>query len=204
VASLPQIPEIEDYVPLNCTFGIRQFCVGYRHERIPACSDSPFDISALLPDKTLALPGLIEDALKDRIGELYPLVHKLSSLPTSVSICLIAGTINTMLALGLFSCLACDNRISRKAGLKTRVLIYLSMAMACCAPYLALALIQSKVVEEAESLPAWVRVEQGDIFGYSIGLLVCALVFAALSAATSCQTVVHWMQDRVGIRENVQ
>jgi hypothetical protein len=203
VASLPQIPEIEDYVPLNCSFGIRQFCVSYRHERSPACSDSPFDISALLPDKALALPGLIEDALRDRIGELYPLVDKLSSLPTSVSICLIVGNINTMLALGLFGCLACDNRISRKTGLKARVLIYISMAMACCAPYLALALIQSKVVKEAESLPAWVKVEQGDMFGYSIVLLVCALVFAALSAAASCQKAVHWMRDRIGIRANL-
>jgi hypothetical protein len=71
------------------------------------------------------------------------------------------------------------------------------MAAACCVPYLALALIQSKVMGKAKGLPDWVAVEQGDIFGYSIGLFVCAAIFVPLSAAASYQKVVQWIKDRV-------
>jgi hypothetical protein len=197
VASLPEAPEIEDYFPLNCSFGIRQFCVGYRHEQSLSCSDSPFKISTLLPDEIESLPSLVEDALRERIGELYPLAHDLNSLPTSILICLIIGSITMILALGVSSCLAFDNRISRKAGPKARIVIYFFMAVACCVPYLALALIQNKVMRKAKGLPNWVAVEQGDIFGYSIGLFVCAAIFVPLSAAASYQKVVQWIKDRV-------
>jgi hypothetical protein len=47
VASLPELPRLDDYVPQNCSFGMHQFCVGYRDEQSLSCSDAPFEISAL-------------------------------------------------------------------------------------------------------------------------------------------------------------
>jgi hypothetical protein len=196
VSSLPDLPRLDDYVPHNCSFGTHQFCVGYRREQSLACSDAPFDISALLPDEVRALPGPVADALYERLGGLSPLVEDLSDLPTSLLVCLIVGTACMMLALAVSTCLAFDNRISRKVGPRAQMLVHLLMAM-CCAPYLTLVLKQTSLVDRLEKLPTWVAVEKGEVFGYSVGLFVCAALFVALSAVMTCEKVVQWIKDRL-------
>jgi hypothetical protein len=184
------LPQLEDYVPLNCSFGMRQFCVGYRGQQGLSCSSSAFDVSDLLPDRIQDLPAPVEDAFRERIADLSPLANHLSSLSTSVLVCLIVGSMMMIFMLALSCCLAhawpsCVASISPKVGTKTRVLVHLAVSMLCSAPYLALVLLQSKVVREAKGLPGWVEVKQGEVFGLSVGILVCAAVFVALSVVVS-------------------
>jgi hypothetical protein len=206
VASLPKLPELQldDYLPLNCSFGIHQFCVGYRHQQSLSCSSSRFDLAALLPDEIHALPGAVEDALQERIGDLSPLAGDLSSLPTAVLFCVSTGTFCMMVAILVTSCLAFDNSISRKAGAKARVLVHICMFVACSAPYLTLTLLQKNAMDEAGKLPAWVAVERGELFGHSVGLLVCAALFMVLSAIVTWEKAVQWMKERVGARGSVR
>lgn len=191
------LPQIEDYVPLNCSFGIKQYCVGYINKENLTCSDTPFDISALLPVEIQALPGPVEDVVRERIGDLSPLAGDLSSLPGAVKICLIVGFICSSLVLGLFCYPAFYDSISQKASRNVRVLIYLSMALACCAPYFVLILLQTKVVNEAKKLPAWVGVEEGEIIRLSSGLLVCAVVLVPLAAVSFSNKTVQWIKDKI-------
>jgi hypothetical protein len=195
VAAVPELPQIEDYVPVNCTFGTRQFCVGYLHTPDLSCSDSPFDISALLPDTIQDLSAPLEAAFRKRMGDLSPLADRLSRLPTSVVICLVTGLLSMMLMLGASLYLAYGNHgqrvgTSRKLGRMWHVVVHLIMATACCAVYLPLILLQRTVIEEAKGLPSWVEAEEGAAFGLSIGLFVCAAVFVALSAIFSSPHVV--------------
>jgi hypothetical protein len=63
------------------------------------------------------------------------------------------------------------------------VIILLFMAPACCAPYFALAILHRQVVKTAEKLPDWVAVEKGEVFEYSIGLVVCAVLLLVILLA---------------------
>jgi hypothetical protein len=187
VAAVPKLQQIEDYVPLNCTFGLKRFCVGYLHAQDLSCSDSPFDISALLPDTIQDLPAPLEAAFRERIGDLSPLADHLSRLPTSVLTCLLIGICSTILALGVFCYLAKVSYgqqagTARKLGRVWRIVIHLIMATVCCTPYLTLILLQHTVIEEARGIHDWVEVKEGAIFGLSIGLFVCTVIFVALSA----------------------
>jgi hypothetical protein len=65
------LPQLEDHVPLNCSFGIIRFCIGFRHSL--SCSGWPFTLSALLPDELQDLPGPLGNTLQAAIQELSPL-----------------------------------------------------------------------------------------------------------------------------------
>jgi hypothetical protein len=106
VAAVPKLPQIEDYVPVNCTFSLKCFCVGYLYAQDLLCSDSLFDISALLPDTIQDLLAPLEAAFRERIGDLSPLADHLSRLPTSVLTCLLIGICSIILVLGVFCYLA--------------------------------------------------------------------------------------------------
>jgi hypothetical protein len=206
VASLPEVPNIENYVPMNCSFGTREFCIGYRHKQSLSCSDSLFNISVLLPDEIKALPDSVEDALRQRIGDLSPLADSFKSLRTSILICTLAGLF-MMLLLVLLRIPQFYNWIHKKFSLsfKTRVIILLFMAPACCAPYFALAILHRQVVKTAEKLPDWVAVEKGEVFEYSIGLVVCAvLLLVILLAAELYQRRVKQIKHPIRVGDSVR
>jgi hypothetical protein len=106
VAAGPKLLQIEDYVSVNCTFGLKRFCVGYLYAQDLLCSDSPFDISALLLDTIQDLLAPLEAAFCEWIGDLSLLADYLSRLPTLVLTCLLIGICSTILALGVFCYLA--------------------------------------------------------------------------------------------------
>jgi hypothetical protein len=189
---------------MNCSIGTEQFCVGFRNRQNLSCSYSPFGISALLPEAIEDLPGPVEDALRERMDDLSPLAGDLSSLPQSIDICIIVGTLAMSLVLVLSTYLLWDSCTRRNVGIKTRWLAYLAMAVLCCSPYLALVVSQSKVIKEAQGLPSWVEVQKGEVMGLSIGLLVCAAIFVALSAVVSSQVVVNWIRNGLDVRGNVR
>lgn len=197
------LPQIEDYLPLNCTIGTEQFCVGYRNTQNLSCSHSPFELSALLPDAVQDLPGPVEDALRERMGDLLPLADDLSNLTASLNTCLIVGLISIIFVAVFACCLVCDTWISRKMGTVARLLIYLCVAVVCCAPYSALVTLHVKVMKGAQRLPVWVEVQKGEVMGLSIGLLVCAVIFVVLAAVASSPKVVQWTSNSLRVRRNV-
>lgn len=202
VASIPELLQLRDFVPQNCSIGIYEFCVGYRYKQTLFCSYAPFDIYALLPDSIQTLPGSVADTLQEQLSYISPLVEDLRKLSNAVLVYLIVGTTCMMLALAVTSCLAFDNRTSRKAGWEARVFVHLVMAM-CCAPYLTLVLKQSSVADNLKGLPCLVAVERGKAFGYSVGHLICAALFVALSAVMTCEKVVQCIKDRVCVSSGV-
>jgi hypothetical protein len=202
VAALPELPQIEDYVPVNCTFGIHQFCVGCLHAQDASCSDSPFDISALLPDAIQDLPAPLVAAFRELIDGLSPLADRLSRLPTLVGVCLILGLSCMMILLGVFCYQAYVNYCTAQGpGHVWHVVIYLIMATVCCAPYLTLILLQRTAVKDAMGFPDWVEVQAGAAFGLSIGILVCTVVFVALSAICLSPKVVSRLRAAAVVRK---
>jgi hypothetical protein len=179
---------------------MEQFCVGYRHTQNLSCSYLPFDVSALLPDAAEDLPGPVGDAFREQIGRLSPLADDLDSLPGSIDVCLFAGLISVLLVVVPFVWLGYSNWTSRKVGTMPKLLVYLATPVVGCTPYLALVVLQSKVIEEAKGLPAWVDVQQGAVLGLGVGLLVCAVAFVALLAVASSQRVVTRVKDRLCVR----
>lgn len=179
------VPQIEDYVPLNCTFGLVRFCVGFK--RSLSCSSSPFTLSALVSDEIQDLPGPLGDAIESHIGELASLPGSVRSLSTGVMGCLIAGALSIMLLLLLscsvaYACPASISRMVQKVSARKQMLFHLGVGMVCCSPYVALVAVQHNVIRALGKLPAWVQAEAGEVFGVSIGTMASVLVFAALVA----------------------
>lgn len=188
------MPQLEDYVPLNCSFGLTQFCVGFKRSLF--CSSSPFTLSALVPDEIRNLPRPLGDAIEARIGELAVLPSNVRDLSTGVIICLIVGAL-AMVALLLLSCsiaYACPASIGRavqKVSTRKQMLIHFCVGMLCCSPYVALVAVQDDVIRPAQKLPAWVQAEAGEVFRVSIATLTFAVVFAALVAVLAGWTRVQ-------------
>lgn len=182
------LPQLEDHVPLNCSFGITQFCVGFRHSL--SCSGWPLTLSALLPDELEDLPAPLEDAIQAGIQELSPLPGSLGNLPEIVIGSLIAGAVSMPLLLVLscfvaFGWPSCIAKITQKLSTNTQILLHFGVGLVCCLPYVVLVAVQRKVMAAVEKLPAWVQAKAGEVFGLSVGVLVCAVVFAVLAAVLS-------------------
>ncbi|KAF1974495.1 hypothetical protein BU23DRAFT_567322 [Bimuria novae-zelandiae CBS 107.79] len=69
------IQEIEKYIPKNCSLGIKEFCVGIRHNI--TCKNLPLSLSDLVPDiaQNLSdvvriLPDTLEKPLQDQLKKL--------------------------------------------------------------------------------------------------------------------------------------
>jgi hypothetical protein len=179
------LPQIKDYMPLNCSIGITRFCAGFTHRQ--SCSSSRLTLSALVPKETQNLPGPLRDAIQARSEELSQLSDSLSHLPSAVVSCLIAGSLSMIILLLLFYCVAygfpsCISRICQRSSTRKQVLLHLSVNLVCCLPYLALVVVQYDAIKAVDELSAWVKVEVGDIFGVGIAVMSSAVVFAALSA----------------------
>jgi hypothetical protein len=192
VEALPESLQIENYTPENCTFGIHSFCVGYKNAPNLACSNSPFDISALLPEKIQDLPAPFEEAVRKIIADLSPLADGVSKLPMSILSCSIAGNVLIMLMVLVTEYLTQDSQKvgdNRRFGLMARMLTNVIMTTICCAPYLAMVLLQARVFEDIKGLPDWVEAERGEVFGLSIGLTIFTAAVAALLALQPCYSV---------------
>lgn len=186
------LPQLEDHMPLNCSFGIIQFCVGFQHSLF--CSGSHFTLSALLPDELQNLPGPLEDAIQARIQELSPLPGSLGNLSKGLEGCLIAGFVSMPLLLVLSCCVAfgCPGyiaRITQKLSTKKQMLLHLGVGLVCCLPYVILVAVQRNVMAAVEKLPVWVEAEAGEVFSMSVGTLVSAVVFAVMAAVLSRREV---------------
>jgi hypothetical protein len=205
VAAVPELPQIEDYVPVNCTFGMYHFCVGYLHAQDLSCSDSPFDISALLPETMQNFPAPLEAAFHEQIGDLSPLADSIGRLPRLV-VCLRLGLSAMMSMLGVSYYLAYSSYgrgfgASQKLGHISHMVMHLIIATICCAPYVTLMLLQRTVLEKAKANHDWMEVKEGGIFGLSIGLFVCAAIFVALSATFSSPSVVKRVTGTIRVRQ---
>jgi hypothetical protein len=86
------LEEIEEHVPCNCSLGTRQFRVGY--QRDVQCSHLPFNLSSLLPNMILDLPGPAENTIRERVDTLAPLAERLTQFPILYALnTLIAGLV---------------------------------------------------------------------------------------------------------------
>lgn len=126
----------------------------------------------------------------ERLGDLSPLAEDLSDLATSVLVYLVAGTAHIMFSLVVTSFLAFDYSIGHNTDSYVRVLLQFFTAM-CFVPYLALIGKQSSLVDKLDRHPTWVMVERGTVFGLSVGLCACAVLFAALSIVMTCKAGVQ-------------
>jgi hypothetical protein len=206
VAAVPELPQIKDYVPVNCTFGLYHFCVGYLHAQDLLCSDSPFRISALLPETIQNLPAPREAAFRERIGDLSPLADSIGRLPRSVVFCLKLGLSAMMSMLGVSCYLVYSSYgpgfgTRRKLGHISHMFMHLIIAVVCCAPYVTLILLQRTVLKEAKANHDWMEVKEGGIPRLSIGLFVCAAIFVALSAIFSSLSVVTRVVESTTVRQ---
>jgi ABC-type glycerol-3-phosphate transport system permease component len=201
-SSRSDLPRPDDHVPHTYSFGIYLTCISYHHGDV-ACSNAPFDAFSLLLDSFDILPSNVADTMYERWGDLSPLAEDLDDLSTSVLVHLVAGTAHMMLSLAVTSWLAFDYSISRKTGCNVRVLLRLFTAM-CFIPYLALIVKQSILLNRLNPLSTWVMVERGAVFGLSVGLCACAVLFAALSTVMTCETGVQWIEDRFCITDSAQ
>jgi hypothetical protein len=206
VAAVPEHRQIESHVPANCSLGLYHFCVGYLHAQNLSCSDSPSDISALLPKAMQNLPAPLEAAFRKRIGHLSPLVDSIGRLPRLVVFCLRLGLSAMMSMLGVSYYLAYSSYgrgfgTSQKLGHISHMVMHLIIATICCAPYVTLMLLQRTVLEKAKANHDWMEVKEGGIFGLSIGLFVCAAIFVALSATFSSPSIMKRVTGTIRVRQ---
>ncbi|EMD85624.1 hypothetical protein COCHEDRAFT_1161051 [Bipolaris maydis C5] len=188
-SAVTSLPQIEDYVPFNCSFGMIVFCVGFKHSR--SCSSSQLTISAFVLDKIQDLPNPLRDSIQARVKDLSSLPGSLDSLPTAVLGCLIAGSLSFITLLLLSYCVAYGHptrfaTVIQKIGARTQTMVHFGVGLICCVPYVVLVAMQHSVTRAVEKLPAWVEIEAGKIFGISIGAMVFAIMFAAFLAILSC------------------
>jgi hypothetical protein len=59
---------IEKWIPRNCSFGTKQFCVSFSNSK-PSCFYFPFDISKII----LVVPTEVANLLEDELQALKPL-----------------------------------------------------------------------------------------------------------------------------------
>lgn len=180
--------QIGEYVPVNCSFGIIQFCVGFNHGQ--SCSSSRLTVSEFVQGKIQDLPSPLRDSIQARVKDLSSLPHSLDSLPTAVLGCLIAGPLSFITLLLLSCCVAYGYPthfadIIERIGARKQVMIHFGVGLVFCVPYVVLVAMQRKVIQDVEQLSAWVEIEVGRIFGTSIGAMVFAITLDAFLAILS-------------------
>ncbi|EOA82637.1 uncharacterized protein SETTUDRAFT_22614 [Exserohilum turcica Et28A] len=156
------LPQIEDYVPLNCSFGMIRFCVGFKQGR--SCSSSRLTVSALVLNKVQDLPGPLKDVIQARVEVLSSLPSSLDSLPTAVIGCLLTGSLSFITLLLLSCCVAYGHSthlasIIQKIGTTKQMMVHFGIGLACCVPYVVLVAVQHNVTKALEQLPAWVEIK---------------------------------------------
>lgn len=185
------VQSIEEFVPRNCSLGVKRFCIGYTQD--VSCSDLPLNFSRLLPEGVQELPGPVQDAIRDRAEALSQLVESSNRFPAfSVPDTLISGValMGTVAILSLSLALGRPRAMSRALGKLIAVLRvltflpFLFLGLICCSPFVLLAVMLHTILGAAHELPSWVGVETGEACGLGFAALACALVSALIFAAT--------------------
>jgi hypothetical protein len=192
-SAIASSPNLDDFVPSNCSFGMEQFCLNFNSTKQDTiCIRSSFEPLKLLPESVRGLPEPLQLAIEKYLEAFNPVTDKLRSLPAQAKAWLISGTISVtlLLILGLvilyvfhlkpLSLVAtwCRNRAS------VTLVVCFTLGVISCLPYVLLVHVQHKVYSVAASISDWVDVEKGQILGLSIGILSCGLSFSVLLAAT--------------------
>lgn len=170
---------IEKWIPRNCSFGTKQFCVGFRDSK-PSCFYFPFDISKIIS----AVPTEVANLLDNELQALKPLEGILATVP--------AMHIQVPLIIGLFSLLTLASLFAYSLFgrlywiVKTYVLIgaCLLCGLICVVllgiPTVLFYDIQSNIERLGLNLGPDIRVEKGDVRDMLIGALACVFTMEIL------------------------
>jgi hypothetical protein len=186
---------IEEYIPKNCSLGIKQFCIGYNLTL--ECMDLPFNTSALLRDALKSLPGPVEDAIREQLDEFSPLEKSLNRFPIFyISSSLISGVIlisttTFVLTLLTYDRPACIASILERIGIGPRTLIQLALGLFCCIPFIFLNVILFTLFSKTKDLPSWISVDKGEVFGLCLGALGCATFITVVLASSPAISILH-------------
>ena len=168
--AIPDISKIGHLIPLNCSLGTKQFCVGF-DDRVD-CNNLPLNLSSLVP-KTIA------SFVRDQVQVLQPLEDELKKVtPTNIQHCLTGGLVLVLVMAvifisSIFRRLFCFAKFLLRLSIFIRVLISLTVGLVCCIPFLIPTVILFDIQSKTENMPSSIKIEKGEVGNYCLGALGC-------------------------------
>lgn len=179
---IPDINTVQALIPRNCSLGTKQFCVGFND--YINCTNLPLNLSSIVPETVLSFVG-------DQVEALQPLEGMLTKVtPANMQGCLILGLVPVFAMAALFVssvfgrlfCVAC---CLLRLGILTKIITFIILGLLCCVPFLVPTVILYDVQSKLQNLQTSIIVEKGDVSGYCLGALCCAVVMMLLATISS-------------------
>jgi len=176
-AAASDIDTIEARIPRNCSFGTKQFCVGFLHKT--PCYNFPFNISDIIPE---GIPEDVTSFISDKVQLLKPLEEILSEVITIIrgSLYLSLGYLGLIIPLFFYFIL----KMLPIATFCVRLLICVSTILFFILFGIATSILyhlQSKFQE----LGSIFEIEKGDMSSYYTVILSCTSVIMLLKILMS-------------------
>jgi hypothetical protein len=168
------IPEgITQIVPQNCTIGIKQFCIGFNKDI--ECHNMPVTLSKIIPSEVKDLLRLPFDGVDSFDAALSRITSPFIqyTLIAGLVVVLIITCIFISLLYGWFSLLSCGVNSAALGAV-----IYLILGLLSCIPFIIPTVSLHAVRSRTEGLPAWIQMQQGDLYGLCIGCILSAITVA--------------------------
>lgn len=170
------VPGADAIVPRNISLGTKQFCVGFS-DRLE-CNNLPVNTSEILPQ---ALTSPVGELINDLDGILSGLS------PEYIRDSFIVGLATTVVTIVLFVCSIFSQHfgiVPRREDLSLIIMLRLAIPVICCMSFLIPTIIVYTLYSKSERLQSSIKVNRGDVGGYSLGGFFSAVVMAVLTPFT--------------------
>jgi hypothetical protein len=173
--AIPDINNLKEFIPRNCSLGTTQFCFGFDNRT--ECHDLALNLSNTVPE-------VVASFVDNQVEALEPLRKALTKV--NIQNCLISGLVLMFIMTAIFICSIFSQVLGfvnflLKLGIYVGMVIIFIAGLICCVTFIIPTIILFDAQSKIKDLPSAIQVQKGGVSNHCVGALCCSVIMMLMA-----------------------